>query len=280
MKVRACTFEQFHNKNNIGSTKLRVHNLIKYWGGDIALYKYGERPDVLIFQKVYCTPDWKFPINFPGIKILDICDPDWLQGIPLKETMDAMDAITVPTEPLKEFLSQLTDKPVLVIPDRHDLENVPPLKQHKGELKKLVWFGYSHNASVLKPSMKFLEREGYELTIVSDSNPLAERWASPNYKVTFKKHNWNTIYQDLAEADAAILPKGDRPIDRFKSDNKTTLAWLAGLPVVTNLEELEAVKEESARQAQAELCYNKARNEYDVKQSVQEMKDLIDGLIK
>ena len=52
--VRFMTFEQYHGKRNIGSTRIRVRNLLKHWK-EADIYKYGENPDVLIFQKVYMT---------------------------------------------------------------------------------------------------------------------------------------------------------------------------------------------------------------------------------
>jgi hypothetical protein len=175
--IKFITMEQFHNKQNVGSTKIRVKNLIKNWP-EASLYKYGEKPEVLIFQKVYAGRDYKFPVTYPGIKILDICDPDWLDGAPIKETVDAMDAVVVPTEPLAEFLRQLTDKPVRVIKDRFDLTEFPPRKVHKGKAKTVVWFGYHHNSAALKLAVQSLERRGLTLKIVADQDPFAWKWAA------------------------------------------------------------------------------------------------------
>ena len=50
---------------------------------------------MLIFQKVYCTPDYKFPEHFEGIKILDICDPDWVDGASIVETCNLWTAVLV-----------------------------------------------------------------------------------------------------------------------------------------------------------------------------------------
>ena len=73
--VRFMTFEQYHGKRNIGSTRIRVRNLLKHWK-EADIYKYGENPDVLIFQKVYMTGEtyrstaYKFHKYFPGTKIV------------------------------------------------------------------------------------------------------------------------------------------------------------------------------------------------------------------
>lgn len=178
MKVRFFTFEQYHGKKNIGSTRIRVHNLIKHWD-EAELYKYGENPDVMVFQKVYMQPDYHFPKHFEGIKILDICDPDWLsEQQNVVETINAVDGVTCPTETLKEFLEQLSDKPVRVIPDRHEFDTLPDLRSHSGKIRKAVWFGFKQNAELLQFAIPTLERRGIHLTVISNDDPACWRWAN------------------------------------------------------------------------------------------------------
>ena len=276
--VRFFTFEAFHAKSNVGSTKIRVHNLIKYWE-DAKLYKYGEKPDVLIFQKVYIGKDYKVPATFPAVKILDICDPDWLEGVPIKETVDAMNAITCPTEPLAEFIRQLTDKPVRVIKDRFDLTEFPSRKTHRGQAKTVVWFGYHHNASALKLAVQSIERRGLRLKVIADQDPFASRWASKpsefenNYE--FVKYRPDTAYLEIQKADVCVLPKMNRPQDRFKSENKTVIAQLLGLPVATTADELDKFMTAEARTKYIDTVYDILREEYDVNKSIKEYKDLI-----
>jgi len=64
MEVRYFPFTKFHGKGQTGSTTIRVDNLIKYWK-EADIYKYGEKPDVLIWQKVYWLPDWEFQKHYP-----------------------------------------------------------------------------------------------------------------------------------------------------------------------------------------------------------------------
>lgn len=279
--VRFFTFEAFHAKSNVGSTKIRVHNLIKYWE-DAKLYKYGEKPDVLIFQKVYIGKDYKVPATFPAVKILDICDPDWLEGVPIKETVDAMNAITCPTEPLAEFIRQLTDKPVRVIKDRFDLTEFPSRKIHRGQAKTVVWFGYHHNASALKLAVQSIERRGLRLKVIADQDPFASRWASKpsefenNYK--FVKYRPDTAYLEIQKADVCVLPKMNRPQDKFKSENKTIIAQLLGLPVATTADELDEFMTAEQRNKAVDTVYDTIRKEYDVKLSIKQYKDLIDEI--
>lgn len=282
--VEFLTFEAFHGKKNTGSTNIRVHQLLKYWP-EAREYKYGSNPEVLVFQKVYWLPDYRFMEHFKGIKVLDICDPDWLDNAYIKRTVNYMDAVVVPTKALKEFIEQLTDKPVKVIKDRFDVDKVPTMKlQTKPKQLKAVWFGYSHNAEVLGSSgaVRALEKLGMSLKIMSNDDPLAWRWAEDEEKVrqtyNFKKYKEETIYDELQCCDICILPKGNRPVDHFKSNNKTTKAFLASLPVARDLDQLEKYLDLDARNKSIEYNYNRTIKEYDVKLSVKEYKDLINEL--
>lgn len=279
--IRFLTFEQFHAKTNVGSTKIRVHNLINYWP-EAELYKYGEKPDVLIFQKVYMGRDYDFIKTFSGTKILDICDPDWLDGVPIKATLDAVDAVTVPTKPLKEFLEQMTDKPVKVIKDRFDLKDFPIRKVHRGRAKEVVWFGYNHNAGALKLAVHSFERRRLRLKVISDQDPFASKWAAKPKEYeklySFKKYRPESAYREIQKSDICVLPVLTRPKDRFKSENKTVIAQLLGLPVAKNADELDELLTAEQRNSNIDTIYDKLKQDYDVKKSVEQMKGLIDEI--
>lgn len=283
MNARFLDFSRFHGKNPpTGSTNIRVHQLIKYWP-EAGIYLYGEHPEVLIFQKVYIGPDYKFPAHYPGIKILDICDPDWLDGLTaIRETIDNMDAVVCSSEGLQNFLKQFTDKPVVVIKDRFDLDVIPAPKVHVGTAKTVVWFGYRHNAECLRYAMRTLAELDLNLLIVSDDDPFAWQWLPREDAEAFRtnryryiKYSEATVYQNLQEADICLLPSAERAIDKFKSDNKTAKAILAGLPVAHDGDKLRELLEESKRIEFIKENYSNYRTEYDVQKSVSEYKDLI-----
>lgn len=279
--VRFFTFSQYHNKRPVvGSTFIRVNQLLKYWDG-ADLYKYGENPDVLIFQKVYCTQDYKFPIHFKGLKILDICDPDWLDGVAIKETVDAVDAVVVPTQALKDFISQLTDKPIRVIPDRFDMDLIPKKpKTHVKKARTVVWFGYKHNAEILRPALPLIRELGLNLKIISNDNPFLFQYADsvPQEKYEYIKYDEATIYKELQKADFAIMPQGFRPNDKYKSNNRMVKAILAGLPVAKDKDEVLSFMEPENRHKFIKDNYGRIKAEYDVRQSVEDYKELIDEL--
>lgn len=282
MIVRAITFEKYHNRKNTGSTKIRIHNLIKYWP-EFDIYKYGEKPDVMVFQKVYVQADYDWPEKLDCIKILDICDPDWLDGENVKQTIDAMDAVTVPTEALKKFIEQMTDKPVRVIRDRFDLSEYPKKpKTHLGKAKSLVWFGYPQNTKKLKGAVNAIMELELHLTIISSKDPNFMHWPEC---VNFKKENYtfldykpDEINYEMSKHDIAILPPGNEPRDRFKSENKDIIANLCGLPVVKSRDELEAMLDPKARNQEVKEKHASAIKQYDVKLSIAEMKGLINEL--
>src|SRR6187549_1067093 len=218
MKVRFFDFSKYHGKfPPTGSTQIRVHQLVKYWD-EANVYEFGEAPDVLIFQKVYCTPDYKFPAHYPNLKILDMCDPDWFNGLTsIKETVDAVDAVTCSSEALSRFVRQLTNKPVVTIPDRFDLAKIPTAKKHEHEAKTVVWFGYRHNSETLRPALPKIAELGLRLIVVSDDDPMVWQWIARDKLDGFRENNYEykrydekTIYEDLQNADFAILPKGGR----------------------------------------------------------------------
>jgi hypothetical protein len=280
MNVRAFTFMQYHNRKNIGSTKIRVKNLMRYWP-ELKLYRYGEKPDVMIFQKIYRTGDtfrssaYTLPGEMGVPTILDICDADWLgQGAVAKacyitETARMVDAVVTSTEALAEFIRQLTDKPVVCIPDRFVIDEFPPIKVHDGPLDSAVWFGYSHNAEVLRYAIPAIQRFNFSFTIVSDSDP------NLPFDYRYKKWENKTAYSIIQQSDVAILPKGDRPQDRFKSNNRPVQAVLCGLPVVTVADQLDELQTAADRTKSVLPLWQEYRKEYDVRRSVEEYKQLI-----
>jgi hypothetical protein len=278
MSIRYFTYSMFHNKRPIvGSDFIRVRQLLKYWP-ETALYKYGENPDVLIFQKVYCSADYKFPAHFEKIKILDICDPDWLEGVSIKETIDAMDAITVPTQPLADFLKQLTDKPIVVVPDRFDLELVPKKpKSHTKEATTVGWFGYKHNAELLRPALPLIAELGLDLRIIANDDPYLWQYNDQlsQDKYQYVRYDESKIYDELLKCDFIIFPPGGRIVDKFKSNNKTVKAIMAGIPVATNKEEVLEMMQPENRRKYLDENYATIRSEYDVRKSVEQMKQLI-----
>src|SRR3990167_883805 len=149
MKIAFCTMEKFDNRvrDSVGSSRIRGNWLIKYWP-EAEEYVIGKEYDVIIFQKVY----WKqMMTNFKGMKILDICDPDWLENKPVFEYIDLAQATVVSAPALAEYMKKLRPEAnILCIPDRIDLDLHKRKEKHEGPARKVVWYGYSTNVHYIE----------------------------------------------------------------------------------------------------------------------------------
>jgi len=167
MKIGFLLFEKIHGKKNLGSSRIRGHWIVKNWD-EAELFEQGKKYDAIVFQKVYWSNYLK---AYDGIKVLDICDPDWLDTAPIIEPLKYFDGVVTSTIALAEEMKKFTDKPVKFIPDRQDLEFHNVRKVHKGRAKKVIWFGYSHNAKTLDVTLSTLKKYGLKLTVLSNFRP-------------------------------------------------------------------------------------------------------------
>ena len=96
MKIGIYTFEQFESRqrNSVGSSRIRGQWLVNHWP-EAELFKIAKKYDIVIYQKAYFLEHAKL---FDGIKILDMCDPDWLEHKPVKQMIDLCDAVTTSSE--------------------------------------------------------------------------------------------------------------------------------------------------------------------------------------
>lgn len=278
MNVSVLTFRDFHGKQ-AGSSKIRGDWLVKYWPG-AELYQAGKAYDVEIFNKVYWTERFR---TTPALKILDVCDPDWIDSSQVIEAVRMVDAITCPTEDIKNYLVKLTDTPVKVIPDRLDLELFDKKKVHKGDAKKAVWFGFSHNMGAIQQAIPTLKQFGMKLTIVSDDMRIYLQDLEEKKLFNFVKWDERTAYDEIMRhGEIALLP--DMPLDttgkppyrhQFKSNNRTITAWALGLPVAKTAEDVEFFIPEKNRQQDAAEKWETVKAHFDVRQSVVEYLELI-----
>lgn len=279
MKVGFLGFDQFHGKKNIGSSRIQCDYPIKYWQqageeiGTAERYKLGVEYDAIIYQKAYWAEHAQ---NFGGIKILYICDPDWLHwAYPIKQTMDSVDAVCCSTEALREVLEPMFGKPVTVIPDRVDPDTAPPeTKKHEGEAKSVVWYGYAENYPVLEQAIQAIIKRDLELIVVANK-PFVPPSGLKKLKVTNLKWSPDTWLGDIMRGDIVINPKLSTGRFKYKSDNKTIQAWQLGMPVAYNEYDLDRFSPEKARIEEAEKRLQEVRELYDVKLSVIQLKGII-----
>jgi len=271
-KIGFVLFENYLQRKDIGSSRIRGHWLLEKMP-EAELFIQGKEYETIIFQKVY----WKEMARaFKGKKILDICDPDWLDGHEVVSFLKEMDAVTVPTEKLKEAISKFTDRPIYVIPDRIQTEKMPSRKIHtNGQAKKIVWFGYSHNMDILDQCLFKIKKLGLTLKVISDGN-----YNSGECSVENIRWNAETWQDDIKDADFALLPEKLFGRGIFKSLNKTHQAWMLGLPVAKTQEDMDRLMDPVERQKDADEHYEWAKENCKIEKSVEEMRAVIDSIKK
>lgn len=277
LKIGCYCFEKAEQRSFIGSSRIRGEWLVKYWQG-AELYKYGETYDVIIYQKAYLPEHAK---AFKGIKIFDLCDPDFLHwGYRFIEMINECNAITTSTQELADLIKNYTSKPVVFIPDRHDLEFYKTKKEHKGEAKSVAWFGYSTGFVMLEQVLPLLVKNNLELIVIADKPYTMPKSYEGKIKVTNYSWSVNTVNDDILKADFVVNPQAKKGKWRFKSNNKTISAYLLNMPVAENAKHLEKLIDEKFRQEEAEKSRLMAEKEYDIKLSVLDYQDLISKLKK
>ena len=273
-KIGIITFSKFNGRELTGSSKIRGQWLQNHWK-EAELFKMGKKYDVVIYQKAYWVEHAKI---FDGIKILDLCDPDWLHwGYRTIEMIEEVDAITTSTEALAIQIRKFTNKPVQCIPDRIDLDEIKEIKVHEGKAKKVAWFGYSTGFPMLRPAVHHIKKMLLGLIVISDKGFMPPT-GNDGLDLTNYPHKWETIYKDLLEADIIINPQSKNGKWQYKSNNKTLLAWALGIPVAEDIDELKRFMEVEERIKESEKRKKEIDEKWDIKYSVNEFKELIDVL--
>lgn len=285
--VSVLTFEQFQGKKNIGSTRIRVSWLLPHWE-EAEEYRMGRMYETVILQKAYWLEGLEELEKYaPGkhIKILDICDADWLHwGYRIKQILDLCDAVTTSTIAQAEFLVKYTDKPVWCIPDRLALEEFGTLKKDhtgKGTAKIAVWYGYSENFPMLDAAVNALVEVGIEeLIVIANKRSPYVLPASVAKKLRLINLPWTaeTYNSDILKGDIVINPTSQKGRWKYKSNNKTINAWALGMPVAASKEELLQFITEESRIAEGNSRYEQMRRENNVVESVNEFRNLIKEL--
>lgn len=281
--IGCITMEKFdiRDYNSVGSSRIRIRWLLPYWE-EAEEYIIGKKYDVIIFQKVYWDT-FKNKSNYKGVKILDLCDPDWLENKPVFEYVDWVDAVTTSTEPLAEFVRKLRpNKIVKCIPDRVYLPEAIPIKtKHSPSLKRLAWFGYYHNFYYLYSTFDELIKRGIELITISNAECEAPTVYRNKLKITHIPYSYDTVNREIIKADAVLMPETKtNERGKYKSNNKTLQAWSLGMPVIKVPEDLDRLMSKEAREKESREKRKEIEEKWDVQSSVAEYQELINNIIK
>ncbi len=261
----------------VGSTALRVDNLTAC-APDFRKWVHGAKYDALIFQKAY----WKEMMElFQGPKILDLCDPDWLrESIDIIELGSLVHAVTCSSRPLTELMQgYFPGKPVVYVPDRLLPSAFPPPRgPHSGPARKAVWFGFIHNACASLPSLvPALKAHCMELTILSNE-PYPEEDEVAALRPDFIRYDPATAYTRIRDFDVVLNPRSQRAFFKYKSLNKSLIAWQLGLPVAVTPNDLDRLADPEVRNREVQAQQALIAREYHIEQSAAQYRELLQSL--
>jgi len=225
--------------------------------------------DIIIYQKAHCDEMIEISKSFSGkIQIFDTVDPEWItHEKQLSGLIPQVDFITTSTKELTDGLGRF-DKPVFVVPDRHNLSYYTTRKQHTNCKPILVWFGYTDNFMFVEPLLPIIE--AYELELIT----ICER---PAPFGRFVEWNLKTANEEIVKGDIVLnLPD----YYGYKSNNKTVTGWLLGMPVVEKVSDLFRFLDYTTRVREGNDKQDFAMKNYDVEASCEQLNLLIDNHIK
>jgi len=253
---------------------LRVDRLCENEPG-FEKWKHGKKYDNLIFQKAYWVEMMKM---FDGPMILDICDPDWIQEqLDIVEIGNMVHAITCSSMELTTLMrTYFPNKLVEYIPDRLDFSIFPLAREkHVKKAKNVVWFGFINNAhETLEQMLPVIKEYNLNLKIIAD-RPYSKEDGILALDPECIYYDQRFVYEQLKEADIVLNPKSNRAFFKYKSSNKSLIAWKLGLPVAQTNEELVRFIDPDERNREVVEKQSLLDQEYQIQKSVDQYKDII-----
>jgi hypothetical protein len=263
----------------VGSTFLRAEGIVANTP-EFEIWKHGHKYESLIFQKVYWIDMMK---RFDGPKILDLCDPDWINtGTNLVEAGSRADAITCSSSSLTDLVRKyFPGKLIYHVPDRLNFKSFPsPKKDQPEKVENVVWYGFIHNAhEMLSHFGAAIKKLKLKLTVISDK-PYSKQDIIQELKPAFIQYDKNTIYATLQQYDMILNPASGRAVYKYKSNNKSIIGWKLGVPVAETENELERLLDLNEREKEVHAKHKLVLDEYNVLQSIEQYKEIIDKIKK
>ena len=86
------------------------------------------------------------------------------------------------------------------------------------------------------------------------------------------EHYSSKVY--IAETDILLNPRSNRAFFRYKSNNKSVVAWKLGIPVAITNDDIERFMDPDERNREVEK-YVFIEHEYDIEKSTEQYRDII-----
>lgn len=277
MRIGWLTMEKAENRlpNTVGSSRIRGQWIWESWD-EAEEYHVGKHYDAMVFQKAYTK---RILEAYQGVKVFDICDPDWMVPRPVFETIALCDAVTTSTQALADYIKRFVkDKPVVCIPDRIRPSDHVSRGKHEGLMQRLAWFGYSAGFAYLERALERVLSRGLHLTVISE-NPFIPPVYLSSLRVKNITYHYPQVHEELKKADALLLPQPHDNRGSFKSNNKVLTAWALGLPVVQLPEDFDRFETAQARNDEVTKRQTELSAEWMVEKSVAQYQELIESLL-
>jgi hypothetical protein len=242
-----CSFDGL--PRHAGSRLIRCEWVAQYWEGAevYAGTQSFSTADLVVFQKAYLSGrsqdlilqlhGWRSVAKQP-LLCFDLCDPDFLDATHRERLLSVLplfDFATASTAPLADWLGQYL--PAYVVPDGINQAAITARHIDKaGDKPRIVWMGYQGNSGVLNTIAGAMVDLGLTGDIVAVEKP----------------QPFAAFCQQLSEYDILLNPKPERGRFRYKSDNKTLVAWEIGVAVARDGDELAALLDPLDRSTQVE----------------------------
>jgi hypothetical protein len=260
-------------QNSIASTDLRVEPIVKHHP-DFEKFIHGKKYDNIIFQQTFWPP---MAMSFQGPKIIDLCDPTWLKNnMNFVELGHHIHAIACSSDTMRDLVqSYFPDKIVEHVPDRFEFSLFPkPHGLHQGKAKKAIWFGYTHNAHETLPQLApAIKKFGLELLIIGNV-PYSNEDEILALNPSFIKYEHDSSRQHIAKTDMVLNPRSDRAFFRYKSNNKSVVAWKLGVPVAVTNDDIARFMGPDERNKEIEKRAF-VEMEYDIEKSAQQYREIV-----
>ena len=225
-----------------------------------------EEYDVIIYQKAHTKEMVELSKKYKEkIQIFDDTDPEWLfrEGRFLDEMIANMNFIVASTNAVATGFNVNYNIDTHVIPDRHELDFYKIKKEHLDKKPTLIWFGYSMNFNRIMPLMNIIEDYGFELITICEA---------PVPYGKFVKWDLGTSNQEIIKGDIVINLPDEYG---FKSNNKTTTAWMLGMPVVEKISDIFRFLDYKERIKESDEKYKLVQTNYNIRKSADELNKLI-----
>jgi hypothetical protein len=122
-----------------------------------------------------------------------------------------------------------------------------------------------------------IRRYRLNLRIIAD-RPYTEEDEVLKLNPEYIRYNRYTVYEYLQQADIVLNPKSGRAFYKYKSNNKSVIAWKLGLPVAVTADDIGRLMDPEERNREVALKQPLLSQEYNISQSAAQYRRIISAI--